>query len=211
MQRYVRVLRTRSYFERTLFPAAVVGSVAAIADFGLATVARIGAQRAPRSRELRWLADFDGAVDRLNLGRTRHAIFCTRSSAFLRWRFLRNPSNKFQIATLVDRHRELLRGYAALRFVGGTAEIADLFAPDDGELDTLLRLLVPALDQLGCEAVSFQFLGTSRIPKMLAVHGFRCRPGDRSVILAPQCRGDLDLATLLQPEAWYLTELDQDV
>ncbi|MDB4956843.1 MAG: hypothetical protein JWO36_4412 [Myxococcales bacterium] len=211
MQRYVRVLRMRGYLDRTSVPAAVAVPVAMFADFGLSAMAKLGAQRAPKQLDIQWMTDFDFRFDRLNLkARTKHALYGDRRSTFLRWRFVRNPSDRYRIAALVDRQTDVLRGYAVVNFVEGTAELADLFAADDADLDSLLRLLVPVLDQLGCSAVSFRFLGASHIPKLLARHGFRPRGVGRSVIVGAGT-ADIDPATLLDTESWYLTDLDEDV
>jgi hypothetical protein len=211
MRRYVRVLRMRGYLDRTAIPSLLAGTVATVGDFGLSTVAKLGAQRAPKALGVQWLSDFDARFDRLNLkGRTRHALYGDRSAAFLRWRFVRSPADRYRIATLVDRQTDVLRAYAVITFVDGTAELADLFAPDEADLDALLRLVVPMLEQLGCSAVSVRFLGTSRIPKLLARHGFRPRDGGRSVVVGTGTTA-IDPATLLDRESWYLTDLDEDI
>ena len=204
MTRYVRVLRSRAYLERALGHGVFLAAVAGVADFGLSAAARFSARRVPDELELCRLDDFDERFDRLfEVARTRHAIVSDRGADVLRWRFLRVPDHAYRICALRDRDGEL-HAYAVVRTEAGIAEIADMLARDDDALDALLRRLVCALDREGCASVCFGFLGNSEIRRALARHRFVARDTARSVVVSPN-------ATACDPEAWYLTDFDEDV
>ncbi|HTR56291.1 MAG TPA: hypothetical protein VMJ10_36710 [Kofleriaceae bacterium] len=204
MTRYVRVLRSRAYLERVLGDGMVRGAVAGVADFALSAAARFSARRAPDELELCWLDDFDERFDRLfERARVRHAIVSDRGAAVLRWRFLRVPDHAYRICALRGRDGEL-HAYAVVQIDAGTAAIADMLARDDDALDALLRRLVFALDGEKCASVGFRFLGNREMRRILARHRFVARDTTRSVVVSPG-------AVARDPEAWYLTDFDEDV
>ena len=96
----------------------------------------------------------------------------------------------------------------ALMLSGGLALEAFADARARRELDALLARIVPALYRLGYESTSVRFLGSSRIPKLLAAHGFVVRPQTRMVALALSTTSDSP--QLRDTESWYLTDLDED-
>jgi hypothetical protein len=199
MTRYVRVLRSQRYLARQLSrPLACV--VGAIADRTRAGAAQLRAACSARSSRLDWLDDFDPRFDRLFQEARTGYIACDRTAAFLRWRF---SPDRHRIAALVDGAR--LRAYAVVRESGRMAELVDLFGV---ELDALLARIVPVLYRLGYDSTSVRFLGRSRIPKLLAAHGFVTRPPTRMVALALSTTSDSP--QLRDAESWYLTDLDED-
>lgn len=203
---YARVLRNRRPpFERA---SPIARRVGALVDRAAVLYASLRAYRRSGAFALRWLGDFDQRFDRL--WRRAHGAFpiaCERTAAFLRWRFSRKPGGAHRIATLVERRTGALRAYAVVRRAGDTAELADLFGTDDGALDALLGRTIPALARAGAAEVYFRFLGPARLANLLAVHGFAPRDPARAVMVVTP-RGSAP--ALLDPEAWYLTDLDDE-
>jgi len=209
MRRYVRVLRTGSYLARHLPESLLARATAAVADRALAAVDRIRARRVRRF-ELAWSGAFDPRFDSLwEEGRHLAPIACERTAALLTWRFARQPGHHYRIATLIDRATRRLRAYAVVRTEDQGAELADLYGAGLAELDALLRLLMPALYDLGHASASFRFLGAPAVPVLLARHGFVRRPEARMVALAV---GDLMIGepAIADPASWFLTDLDED-
>jgi hypothetical protein len=206
MQRYVRVLRSGGYLE-TRLSRTLARSAGVAIDGALRGLTAVRAIAANRRRVLTWLPDFDLRFDGLfDSLRAEFPIACERGCAFLRWRFSRDDH---RIAVLTDRRTDALRAYAVIRDRGdGCADLVDLLG-GDGELDTLLALLLPALDRLDFTAASFRFLGPPRLARLLAWHGFAKRNGARSVVVAP---GTRPLHVVMRDsESWYLTDLDEDL
>lgn len=209
LRRYARVLRTGSYLAQR-FPEPILARAAgAVVDRALALVDRARALLV-RSYELAWIDAFDPRFDVLwEEGRHLAPIACERTAALLAWRFTRQPGHRYRIATLIDRRTRRLRAYAVVRDGGPAAELADLYGAGIVELDALLALLVPALYERGFRAASFRFLGVPAVTALLARHGFTRRPETRMVALAVGGRLAGEPA-LVDPGAWYLTDLDED-
>jgi hypothetical protein len=209
MRRYVRVLRTGPYLARHLREPLLARAAATVADRVLAAVDRTRA-RLIRRFELAWPGAFDPRFDALwEEGRHLAPIACERTAPLLTWRFARQPGHRYRIATLIDRATRRLRAYAVVRVEDQAAELADLYGAGLAELDALLRLLLPALYDLGCGSASFRFLGAPAVPALLARHGFARRPELRMVALAAGDRMAGEPA-IADPASWFLTDLDED-
>jgi len=207
MARYVRVLRTAPYVARHVRWPRLARAIGRVVDGGLAVVTRLRNWPAP-ALALEWLDDADARFDRLwDEARLPAPILCERTAEFLRWRFLRQPAQPYRIAALTERASGRLRAYAVIRHEHAAAEIADLFGADPSALDALLAHLIPALYRAGCGTVTIRFLGTATIPSLLALHGFTRRPDTRAIALALPAGAP---AELRDPNAWYLTDLDED-
>jgi hypothetical protein len=211
MCRYVRVLRHADYLARRFERPIVARAAGAVVDAAKLAVRLARTVRPSRTRALRWLPDVDAGFDRLwQATRGSFGITCRRDAAFLRWRFLRKPDERVAIAALVDRARDELRAYAVVGGEpGGMAELHDLY----GELDAisdLLTLVMPALYRRGYRAVGIRFLGDPRIPALLLAHHFSLREQNRVVIVHEGKACPIDPAVLRDPNAWYLTDLDED-
>ncbi|MCE9579724.1 MAG: GNAT family N-acetyltransferase [Deltaproteobacteria bacterium] len=212
MGRYVRVLRHAGYLARR-FRRPLVSRVAGYAADGAKLAVRVARALAPsRTLALRWLPDVDPRFDRL--WQAEHATFriaCRRDAAFLRWRFLRAPGDRYRVLALVERQSERLRAYAIIRgAAGGIAELADVFGSLEA-IGELMTLMPPALYGRGHTAISMRFLGDPRIPALLTHHHFSLRDALRTVIVHPGASCPIDPAMLRDPAAWYLTDLDEDI
>jgi hypothetical protein len=210
LARYVRVLRCSRYLERRFELPRLARTVGPLVDHALDLASRLRARRGARRFELRWLDDFDPRFAAL-WEEARHAypVVCERTPSFLRWRFLRQPAHHYRIAALVEPGTRRIRAYAVVCEAHGVARIADLFGPGMPELDALLRRLVPALYETGCESIEMRFLGAPWIPELLAAHGFARRPETRAVTLVVDDALP-GAAELRDAAAWYLTDLDED-
>jgi hypothetical protein len=214
MARFAAVLRHEPYLRQVLR----VPVLPRIAGAGLDLV-RSGL-RAPRvlwalgGHRLEWLGDVDERFDGLwERARTEYGLIGQRDAGFLRWRFLRHPTERFQIAALVRHdHTRALDAYAVIELQERTAHVRDLFGHLDG-CGKLLDLLLPALRDRGASNVSMEFLGASRIVQLLRSRGFQRRASERAIIVQSR-DGDMDaagLAALTQDaERLHLTDADED-
>lgn len=212
MARFVRVLRHAPFLERRYHRPLLGRAAAMVVDPASLVITAARSLRKRTLLRLEWLEDFDARFDRLwDVAQPRDLIACKRSSEFLRWRFMRKPSEKNQIAALVERHAGALAAYAVVRNgEGGEAELVDLFGINAGAVDSLLSQLVPSLYARGHASVSFRFLGSPVLLEVLAKHMFSLRESRRLVIinLAPTCPVDPSVAA--DPRRWYFTDLDED-
>jgi len=213
MARFVRVLRHGTFMQKKYGWERRARFGGAIVDRAIALASLARALPSARSLVLRWETDFDERWDRLweRASRARALVACPRTSAFLRWRFLRKPNERNAIAALVERRSGALVAYAVVR--GGPdspAELVDLFGAGPEALDALLGHLVPALYRRGHTAIEVRYLGHPYVREVLAKHWFSFRNVDRVVIVSPTTHCPIDRAVLCDANAWYMTDLDED-
>lgn len=200
MHRYVRVLRSERYL-RPRLGRWLTPPLAVVADVALRMVARAQKLRS-RGLTVVWLDHFDPRFDALWEQRGRgYPVMCERTSTFLRWRFSRDH---FRVMALA-RGNGALAAYAVLRDSRtdeeDVIEIVDMFGAGERELDAMLACVVPAARILGACAIGFRFLGNRAVVHLLAKHGFAKRNEPRAVVVSGNLR---------DPDAWYLTDLDED-
>ena len=211
MTRYVRVLRHTPYVARVLrlpLLPRLGGPLIDLATLGRRVPAMFKINRTCR---LGWLPDVDERFDRLwEEARSDYRRIGHRGSAFLRWRFLRHPSSRFAVAALIRRDREAsLAAYAIVQRDGGVAHIADLFGRT-GDLGDLLDLMIGSLWRQGVASISFWFLGSGRVVRLLTERGFKKRESTRSVVFEAGASLTAEGADLADVEGWHLTEGDED-
>ncbi|MCX5747281.1 MAG: hypothetical protein NT062_32845 [Proteobacteria bacterium] len=211
MGRYVRVLRFGPYIQKRFGWDLRSRLGGAIVDRAVATASRARALPGARTQRLAWVADVDARFDRLWERADRSLVACPRTSEFLRWRFLRKPTEHNAIAILHERAGGALLAYAVVRGdAGGPAELVDLFGTGPEALDALLGQLAPALYARGHTTVEFRYLGHPWVRDVLAKHWFSLRNVDRSVIISVATSSPIPREVLCNPNAWYMTELDED-
>ncbi|MBA3539901.1 MAG: hypothetical protein H0T79_09750 [Deltaproteobacteria bacterium] len=212
MARFVRVLRHASFLERRFGGRRRSALAGTIVDRAM-LVTSVARGLSTRARyALRWASDFDSRWDRLwERASPNYPILCRRSSAFLRWRFLRKPNERNAIAALIDRFTGIIAAYAIVRGERDQpAELVDLFGITPHEIDVLLDHLVPALYARGHTTVEFRYLGHPRMLEVLARHLFTLRTADRVVVVSPGAACAIDHAVLADASSWYMTDLDED-
>lgn len=205
MVRYARVLRHADYAAGHLPPA--VAGVAGAALDACAALRHAPARAAASRYRLSLTARADARVERIWAQAAAHyAVVARRSAAFLNWRFRPDAQGPHEFAWLEDRRGGRPRAYAVLRARGEDVDIRDAFgAPDD------LRLLFARLAALargrGARSLSFRFVGDRRVRAALRGAGFAPRRDRRAVVL--DVRPELEGARV-DPEAWFLTDADED-
>ncbi|WP_428263556.1 hypothetical protein [Haliangium sp.] len=211
MGRYAAVLRHAPFVRRVVDLPVLPRLAGAVLDG-----ARLG-QALPRSLHaahgyrLLWLDQVDGRFDDLWLhAHNAYTLIGTRDAAFLRWRFLGHPTQRFRVAALVERTaHHTLHAYAVVERDDRAAYLRDLFGHPEA-LPPLLDLLLPALRLQRCSSVSFDFLGSRRVIGLLISRGFEFREPDRTIIAdVGRSRGDLR-SLLDDAESWHLTDADED-
>jgi hypothetical protein len=215
MSRYATVLRYAPYVRR-VFDVPVLPRVAGA---GL-DVLRMGLRvprmvQAARRYHLEWLDDVDERFDALwQRARDEYPIIGQRDARFLRWRFLRHPSERFELVALAENTSgRPLRAYAVLHRQGRAAYLRDVFGCFDA-LGPLLDLLLPALRVKRATSVSIDFLGARRMVDLLLSRNFEYRHSDRAIIIDvgnSLTRDDaIQASTLKDVERWFLTDADED-
>ncbi|HET9314937.1 MAG TPA: hypothetical protein VFQ51_05080 [Vicinamibacteria bacterium] len=206
--RYVRPLRLDSFLRRYLGSRALARLAAAVPNALLAWTDRAKAAWLPRRLHIEWLAHPDPRFDVLwQRASGSHAFMGERTAAFLRWRFTERPGLPGELAALVDSETGAVRAYAAVvQKVQGVALLADFLADGDDALETLFRLLFPALRSRGFEQATTCFLGADRIDTLLRDVGFSYRNAAKNVVIDTNRAGP----ELLRRGDWYLTDADRD-
>ncbi len=206
--RYVRPLVLDPFLRRLLKSRALARLVAAVPNALLRWTDSAKASTLPGRPRIEWLREPDARFDALwAKARTSHAFMGERSADFLRWRFTQRPGLPGELAALVDSETGALRAYAAVvEKVKGTALVADFLAESDEALESLFRLLFPALRARGFAQATTFFLGAGRIDGLLRDVGFSYRNAAKNVVIDTNRAGP----DLLRPGQWYLTDADRD-
>jgi|GEM_PF-1713279 hypothetical protein len=169
------------------------------------------ARQASTSSRIDWVRDVDSRFDTLWQEAHRgYGMLCHRGAEFVRWRFLQQPSSRYDLAILVERNTGQLRAYAAIQAGGKTAHIADLFGLGPTDLGLLLDLVIPELERRGFAAASMHFLGASWMHALLTSRGFRFRSAVDPVFVDPGGALLTHGEQLPSVEEWYLTDADRD-
>ncbi len=131
-----------------------------------------------------------------------YGIATLRSAEYLNWRYLRHPSQKYELLTA--RCRAELQGYAVFSQHGDEASIVDVNAKQ--EPDTVAVLLSGVADLLqrrGVATVSMPANGQHPFRAQFERAGFRPREAAPVITYAPQ-------GGPLPSENWYLMQGDRD-
>lgn len=215
MSRYAAVLRYAPFVRRVIDVPVLPRIAGAGLDAVRMTLRAPRTMQALRRYHLEWLDDVDPRFDALWLrARDEYPLIGRRDTSFLRWRFLRHPTERFELAALAE-HRgdRALHAYAVVQRQGRAAYLRDLFGRFDA-LGPLLDLLLPALRVKRCTSVSVDYLGARRTVDLLLSRGFEYRHSDRTIIVAAgsSIAGETGglARTIEDAERWYLTDADED-
>jgi hypothetical protein len=215
MSRYAAVLRYAPFVRRVLDVPVLPRIAGAGLDAVRMTLRAPRTVQALRRYRLEWLDDVDARFDALWLrARDEYPLIGQRDSRFLRWRFLRHPTERFEIAALAAKDaNRTLHAYAVVQRQGRAAYLRDLFGRFEA-LGPLLDLLLPALRVKRCTSVSIDYLGARRVVDLLLSRSFEYRHSDRTIIIAAGhgiANEASGLAGMVEDaERWYLTDADED-
>jgi hypothetical protein len=209
MSRYVRILRHAPYVSRVVGIGAAARAAGAALD--LATMTYYSRRHCPKGFELVWIDQPDERFDALwERVKGEYRIVGRRDARWLRWRCFVLPTSRARIAALVERGGAGVRAYALVDTRDGVAHIRDLFGPI-ADLDVLLIPLARDLRRAGIVSMSFAYLGSAAMDSLLAAHGFFARPTDRRIFVDAGPRlTEQERALVMDPQAWHLTEYDED-
>lgn len=228
--RYARPLRHAGYADRIeerdlarvpealrgrLLAAAKVPALARLggAAFDAVQLARGAPAAASAAARLRLDHDDeapDGHFDDLwARARGEYRVVAARSARFLAWRF--PPAAGRSWLRAVDRRTGKLRAYATIELQDGTAHLRDLFGHHDDVIALLDRLPI-ALYRAGATSASIRYLGAPWLANAIMARGFAARQSDRMIAVATGAGLPAGAASsVLDPEAWHLTDADEDV
>jgi pimeloyl-ACP methyl ester carboxylesterase len=208
--RYAKVLRHRPYLRRAGWVSAPATVAARVLDGAAALRDYVRGPRGGAMRKLEWLRTFDDRFDRLwEEGQSRYRILGNRSSEWLRWRFAPESGTRCEIAALIDPRTNQICAYAVVApKEEGIARIGDFFGATPRDVTLLMSFLARHLRRRQYRSISVYFLGTRWVSEVLESQGFVLRDADRSMVLDPGSR--IDVETFLNPDNWYLTAADTD-
>jgi hypothetical protein len=132
-----------------------------------------------------------------------------RDARYLTWRFRGFPQKDYRIFVVRSEEGPIL-GYAVWYVSKGIANIADLFALDQGAMSDFLTVFVPHVRREPVHALSFAFLGPAWLGSILASFGFFHRHEDAKIIVFVPPGGE-HTDRFTSRNGWYLTEADRDV
>lgn len=205
LPRFARVLRSRGYLQR-LLPAWLAQPLAVFTD----TLDFLGMHLQlllSRSRG-EWLHEFDARFDALwaRVNKQGRSIG-VRDSAFLTWRFLRQPGREYRIFAVESPADGTLLAYFVCELRGETLAVQDcLFAGTEMQMRHALLRLSLAARRLGASVISIQVCGDALLPRALRLMQFVERDGRPFfATIAPP------LQQRAAGAAWYITPADEDI
>jgi hypothetical protein len=181
--------------------AADVVSLAPRALAAATTVSRTRFEARPRP---------DAGLDELwARARSEYQVIAERTHRFLAWRMGPRPERTWHLAR--DRATGALRAYAVVDVVGGVAHIRDLFG-HRAEVTALLDYLPLVAYQAGATSLSMRYLGAPWLVEALTARGFAPRTSTRMIAVSVGATTSAAArARILDPSAWHLTDVDEDV
>ena len=209
LERWTRVLRSRSRVSTYVRPALLATVAGAVIDTALRVTSREILYSTPEGLSIECPAAVDSRFDDLwEAAARRFPVLGERSAAFLAWRFLRSPFATYEVLGVVRAKDRSLVGYAVLATAGTVIRIADLLYRDAAALDTLLGEVIRLARGRGASTLTFTFVGPGALAAALRRHGFARRPETSSVFVHG---GAGPGGALPAAGEWYLTEADRDV
>ena len=210
-RRFVLVLRHRRHLSAKRLGAGGLRAASLGLDAARAALVAARAASALRAYRLRWVPEPDDQqFDQLwrEAGRD-YRLVGVRDAAFVRWRLLRRPEGRLDLAVLTNARSGALEAYAAVAHEGGVVHVRDLFGHRRA-LDPMVRLLSASLMARGAEAISVRLFGAPALASCLTMLGFHVRADRRSVIVgAGASLGQVPL-DVFDADTWYLTDADED-
>ena len=155
--------------------------------------------------------NFGAEYDRLfEKALAQHRVIVQRDSAYLTWRFLRNPL--YRTCSLRMQYGEDLKGYVLFYEAKGAVHVMEWLA-EGGKEEALilLRALVQHLRQAGINSVSLRLHDLN--PWLAAAQqlGFRYRDDATSTVIAYSNSTQPYATTVLDGKTWFMTVGDRDI
>ncbi len=151
-----------------------------------------------------------GGIDALwARARVEYGVVAHRTASVLSWRFPTAATRTWYGGHA--RGPGGLRAYAVVeRSDDGSAHIRDLFGHRPDVL-ALLELLPALLYRTGATSLSMRYLGAPWLSEALAARGFSTRQARRLIVVGTSETLPPETAALVRtPDAWHLTDFDED-
>lgn len=205
LPRFVRVVRSRSYFARVL-PAAIATAFGRVVDTVDDWLLRIQLYGARNSGE--WLSEFDSSFDALWADFDKSSICIgVRDRAFLSWRFGAQPGRHYRVFAVRRRDDKQLCMYFVCECSERLLSVKDcLNIGSERELKQGLLLLIRAARKLHVNAVQLQLSANSPWQRALRRTRF-IRRSERPFFAAFREPAPEQASRY----AWYITQADEDV
>ena len=184
--------------------AGLAADVAALAPRALAaasTATRTRFEARPRP---------DAGLDELwARARGDYQVIAERTHRFLAWRMGPRPERTWHLVR--DRATAAILAYAVVDVVDRVAHVRDLFG-QRAEVAALLDYLPLVTYQAGATSLSMRYLGAPWLAEALTARGFAPRASSRMIAVSVGATTSAAArARILDPAAWHLTDVDEDV
>lgn len=115
----------------------------------------------------------DESLDELWDGvRNRFNMAGDRGSAFLKWKYLKNPLHLFRVLTLKERRGGSLKGFIIFNMEQGRLNIHDILAIDKASVNELLKGIVRTGRRENCISVNIEIFDTNPLLPTFTSFGF---------------------------------------
>lgn len=205
LQRWVRVVRSRTYLDRML-PRGLAAGLGMFTDVLDGMGIRLQTLFASLSGD--WVDGFDASFDALWSRAPKHRVAMgVRDREFLRWRFCDKPSSKPRIFAIRDQHSRELKSYFVCELHGGFLAVKDcLNGGTEREFKQGLLMLALAARKLGASAVSVEVAAGDSIHRSLRRAQY-VRRSERPFFAI----FDESIAAKAAGCEWFITQADEDV
>ncbi len=140
----------------------------------------------------------------------QHRVIVQRDSAYLTWRFLRNPL--YRMNSFRMQRGEELQGYALFYEAKGAAHVMELLVEGrDENMQLLLRALIHHLRKVRINTISLRLHDLNPFLSNAQQLGFRYRDDATSTVIAYANSAQPYAATILEGKNWFMTVGDRDI
>lgn len=207
---YTMAFRSHYYLRRVL-PPAIAPGLSQMADLALLAWSKASRCFAAPDCALSELTVLDERFDRLWEACCLKTLFTVRRDrAFLQWRFLLNPTDKFRVFACTAQDQTLI-GYAIVKVdEHGHWRVYDFLARGGKSLISLFAHLIEHARCAGANSLTVSFFGGRLPEKCLRACGFVVRNNPRVIVVAGRQGAGYDETQLHRKDHWYLTAADED-
>jgi len=210
MNRYVKVLRGDRYLKKVARSRLLLSLANPIVNFFLKVKDLSVTIDKHYTSETLVDKPYDSEYDRLfEQASEAYKIIGDRRSAYLNWRYIRNPL--YRTERIIIRDNGKLAGYVIFYIEDGIAVLKDILCTaDDKAMSTLMGSWIKLLRRRGVDSISIGIMDKNPLISKLKKIGFRQRTDGSSVYA--YAGEDTDIGSLwTNGSNWYMTVGDRDV
>jgi hypothetical protein len=204
LMRYAKLIRLDAKIRDRVPHSGLASGISTVGNLAL----RVRSWRLPVPADLTIAihdAEFGEEFTALNAaGAAVHAVYGTRSAAFLNWRYRQHPQRRYFVVTA--RRKSELVAYATVAVEEAEWRISDILGTGPESIEGLLKNLEDMARERGAEKVTALVTNDGAVAASLKRCGFSAREGQQLIVSAASTGSP----EFQDPRAWFLTDGDRE-